>query len=60
MLIIESYVHQHVAHLEAKPRAKTVGVAHSSYRPIHVLRFNSTLVAMWNLLLSLVTVGYVF
>jgi hypothetical protein len=28
------YVHQSVAHREAMPGAKTVGVAHSSYRPI--------------------------
>jgi hypothetical protein len=60
LLLNEPYVHQSVAHREAMPRAKTVGVAHSSYGPIHVLRFSSTLVVFWNLLLSLVTVGYVF
>jgi hypothetical protein len=42
------------------PGAKTVGVAHSSYRPIPVLRYNSTLVVLCIFLLSLVTVGYFF
>jgi hypothetical protein len=60
MLLYEPYVHQSVAHWEAKPRAKTVGVAHSSYRPILVLWFSSTLVVLWILLLSLVTVGCVW
>jgi hypothetical protein len=41
-------------------RSATVGVAHSSYRPVLVLRFSSTLVILWNSLPSLVTVGYVF
>jgi hypothetical protein len=35
--------HQHVAHGESKPGAKTVGVAHSSYGPILMLWFGSTL-----------------
>jgi hypothetical protein len=52
--------HQSLAHREAKPGAKTVGVARSSYRPIPVLRFGSTLVVLWILLMSLVTIGYVF
>jgi hypothetical protein len=50
------YIHQFVAPWEAMPSAKTVGVAHSSYRPI--LRISSTLIVLWILLLSLVTVGY--
>jgi hypothetical protein len=48
---------QSVAHREAKPGAKTVGVARSSCRPIPVLWFSCTLVVLWILLLSLVTVG---
>ena len=32
------YAHKYVAHREAMPLAKTVGVAHSSYRPIPILR----------------------
>jgi hypothetical protein len=58
MLFNGPYVHQSFAHREAGPGAKTVGVAHSSYRPIPILRLISTLVVLWNLLLSLVTVGY--
>jgi hypothetical protein len=52
--------HQSIAHREAKPGAKAVGVAHPSYRPIPVLRFSCTLVILWILLLSLVTVGCAF
>jgi hypothetical protein len=57
MLFNGPYVHRSCTHGEAKPSAKTVGVAHSSYRPIPVLRFISTLIILWILLLSLETVG---
>jgi hypothetical protein len=59
MLFNGPYVHQTIAHRETRHRANTVGVAHSSYRPIPVWRFSSTLAVLWNLFLSLVTVGYV-
>jgi hypothetical protein len=42
MLFNEPYVNEYVAHWEPMPRAKTVGVAHSSYRHILVGRFSST------------------
>jgi hypothetical protein len=56
MLFNEPYVHPSIAHWEVRPKAKTVGVAHSSYRPILVVRLNITLVVLWILLLSLATV----
>jgi hypothetical protein len=59
-LFNDPYVHQYVGHWGARPKAKTVGVTHSSYRPILVLRFSSNLLVLWNVLLSLVTVGYIF
>jgi hypothetical protein len=60
MLFNGPYVHQSVAHREARPGAKRVGVAHTSYRPIPVMWFISTLVVLRIYLLSLVMVGYVF
>jgi hypothetical protein len=45
-----------IAHGEAKPGAKTIGVAHSSYRPISMVCFGSTLVILWILSQCLVTV----
>jgi hypothetical protein len=53
LLFNEPYVHQSFAQWETMPRAKTIGVAHSSSRPIPGMSDSSTLVVLWIFLLSL-------